>query len=140
MKLKKLFSILLAVVLAFTMAVSVSASKRLDINGQIVIGVLEWSGTPESNETLTATTKMRFSDPAYGLQATLSGSYELYDGTRGDTGTRTSGVWYGTVPPEVSINVNILDGHWVQGNARYDAYYGNQHTTAYETKTWHNNN
>ena len=41
MKMKKLLSILLAVAIVFTMTVSVSASKRLDINGEIVIGTLD---------------------------------------------------------------------------------------------------
>lgn len=134
MKLKKLLSILLAVALVLAMTVSVSASKRLDINGEIVIGTLEWSGTPRVCEVLTATTKMRISNPTYFLRAELSGIYKLNNGT-----VLPTDIGYEFGPNNgngIGLSVFVNNGCWLRGDATYDAYYESQHTTASETKQW----
>lgn len=139
-KMKKLLSILLAVAIVFTMTVSVSASKRLDINGEIVIGTLVWSGTPYEFETLTATTKMRVSDPAYGLRARLYGRYRFNNG--GQTVAieyyqpLDTGIQYNLPYPEVSRSYTVTNGCWLEGDADYDAYYRGDHTYEHEHRSW----
>lgn len=118
MKLKKLLSILLAVALVLAMSVSVSASKRVDVNGEIVIGTLEWSGIPKETEYLAATMKMRISDPAYILTATVSGVFTPNSAAPGGgvqlpTSDLKWSEWPGRTWRKNSCRQRILDtGRW----------------------------
>ncbi len=140
MKLKKMLSIILAVALVLAMTVSVSA-KRLDINGDVFVGTLAWSGTPYVYETLTATTKLQNGnpDPAYGLQARLWGEYRLNNGQIVSIPiyqALDTGVMYNLSTPEVFRHIDVQNGCWLQGNAYYAVYYRGQKVDAQETKQW----
>lgn len=137
MKLKKLLSILLAVALVLAMSVSVSASKRVDVNGEIVIGTLEWSGIPKETEYLAATMKMRISDPAYILTATVSGVFTPNSAAPGVAFNYPPQTLSGpNGPGGLGVRIHVDNAYWIQGDGDYVARYGDQYNHQHETKYW----